>query len=330
MQCTNCHGTIESVSDGFVACPSCGTVNHPSHAPATPSSLMGKAALLALTAKPVWRQSAKVRFAGLAVLVVLAGAISFVFVGKSDAPEQRSAEKYAATVENKNWDAETLKLEQAQKLAAENNYAEAEKLLGEISKEYPAYTKVLALRETIRAKQTAGQQQAAPVAAAPAKPQAIAPAPFTTTIQIKGDDTCKSTTLDALKLLSEKAPSHYSGVTKYISVIECAPKGSGMFAYENPPRFLVGDATRNAGTVWYAGSIVHDAGHSRLYNDYKAAHPGERVPDTIWTGEAAERACLDVQHDALSKIGATQSQLDYIKNAINTQYYDVPYENRWW
>lgn len=168
-----------------------------------------------------------------------------------------------------------------------------------------------------------------PAPQAPAKTPKSNPA-FTTTIQIKGDAACQSTTMEALKLLSVSAPSHYSTVTSYVSVIECAAQGSGMFAYESPPRYLVGDATRNAGTVWYAGTIAHDAGHSKLYHNYLSAHPGQSVPDDIWTGEAAERACLDAQHDAVSKIGGTQAQLDYLKNIINSQYYNVPYEQRWW
>jgi hypothetical protein len=32
----------------------------------------------------------------------------------------------------------------------------------------------------------------------------------------------------------------------------------------------------------------------------------------------------------LGKIGGTQYQLDYVANVINTQYYNVPYSQRWW
>lgn len=163
--------------------------------------------------------------------------------------------------------------------------------------------------------------------AAPAPQPTAAP---TSAIQIKGDAGCKSSTMDALTLLSDSAPTHYTTVTKYIGVIECVQKGSGMFASETPPRFAVGDNERNAGTIWYAGTIAHDAGHSKLYNDYKTAHPGEPVPPDVWTGEAAERICLDAQYDALTKIGGTQVQLDDVRNAITTKYYEVPYSQRWW
>lgn len=156
------------------------------------------------------------------------------------------------------------------------------------------------------------------------------PATFNTSIQIKGDAACKSSTLDALKLLNDSAPMHYMTVTKYIGIIECLPQGSGMFASESPPRYAVGDVTRGGGTVWYASTIAHDAGHSKLYHDYKDTHSGELVPPDAWSGESAERTCLDAQYDALTKIGGTQAQLDDIKNVINTKYYEIPYKERWW
>lgn len=162
------------------------------------------------------------------------------------------------------------------------------------------------------------------------KPKTPALAEFTTPITIKGDDKCRSDTLAALKLVSDKAPAHYATVIKYVGVIECIDKGSGMYAYEAPPRYVVGDVTRNASTMWYAGTIVHDAGHSKLYHDYLDAHPGESVPYEEWGGEESERLCLEVQHDALTKMGADQYILDHVRNSINTQYWNIPYEDRWW
>lgn len=149
-------------------------------------------------------------------------------------------------------------------------------------------------------------------------------------IKINGDQDCLEKTQLALELLRDKAPNHYANIIKYIGIVECADDGSGMFAQENPPRYRVGKATISAGTVWYAGTIAHDANHSRLYHDYLSAHPTQLVPFEIWTGESAEAQCLDVQYDALSKIGAGQSDLDYVKNVRNTKYWEISYEDRWW
>jgi hypothetical protein len=127
-----------------------------------------------------------------------------------------------------------------------------------------------------------------------------------------------------------KARSHFETVQKYIEVIECSEQGSGMFAYETPTRFLTRASTRNAGTIWYAGTIVHDAGHSKLYNDFKTSDPNSSVPDDVWTGQSAEAACLAVQADALQEIGADQSTIDYVNNILQTEYWNVPYSERWW
>ena len=166
-------------------------------------------------------------------------------------------------------------------------------------------------------------------ASTPSTPSNPKPA-FTTSISIDGDAACQKDTLAALDLLAEKAPSHYATVTKYVGVIKCVVEGSGMEAYLNPPRYLAGDATRNAGTLWYAGTIAHDAGHSKLYNDYLAATPGQSVPADVWTGQNAEAACLNAQYDALQQMNAPQSTLDYIQSSINSGYWNVPYDQRWW
>lgn len=103
-----------------------------------------------------------------------------------------------------------------------------------------------------------------------------------------------------------------------------------MYAWEKPPRYQVGKETRNAGTIWYAGTIAHDSCHSKLYIDYLVSNPSNSVPNEVWTGREAEEQCLDVQYDALAKIGADQNTLDYVQNVINTEYWNVDYNNRWW
>src|SRR5438128_2019440 len=81
------------------------------------------------------------------------------------------------------------------------------------------------------------QQKATPNPAAtqapPISPQKKAPAAvpkpapaFTTSIKINGSASCESSTKEALKLLSNSAPTHYSTVTTNISIVECAAQGS--------------------------------------------------------------------------------------------------------
>ncbi len=149
-------------------------------------------------------------------------------------------------------------------------------------------------------------------------------------IKITGVGDCASKTNQALDLLRNKAKIHYDTIVKYVGIIECTESQSGMYVWENPPRYQVGKATVDAGTIWFAGTITHDACHSKQYHDYLFENPLINVPSGVYTGRSAEAQCLDVQYDALHKIGATQETLDYITNIINSEYWNVDYGDRWW
>lgn len=247
-------------------------------------------------------------------------------------PQTTPANNQQVKTQDKDWSAENTKLAEAEKLVAENKLDEAKEQLSKIDKDYPQYSKVTALLEQIKAKQTEAEaeaiaeqeEQAKPQAAQPSAP-ASQPAPrpavpaFSTPITIKGDDACKADTLNALKAIASSAPGHYSVVTRYISVIECVAAGSAMYAYESPPRYAVGDSTRTAGMLWYASTIVHDANHSRLYHEGKT-----------WTGGDAENICLDAQANSLALLGAGQSTIDYVNNMKGDPYWQTPVADRYW
>ncbi len=150
-------------------------------------------------------------------------------------------------------------------------------------------------------------------------------------IEIIGGNDCVSKTNKALDFLKDKAKIHYDTIVKYVGLIECTESRSGMYVWENPPRYQVAKATVDAGTIWYAGTIVHDACHSKQYHDYLLNNPfGYVYVLDVYTGRNAEAQCLNVQYDALSKIGATQETLDYITNILNSEYWNVNYKDRWW
>ncbi|MBI4175247.1 hypothetical protein HY523_01365 [Candidatus Berkelbacteria bacterium] len=102
-----------------------------------------------------------------------------------------------------------------------------------------------------------------------------------------------------------------------------------MYSWEDPPRYQAGAATRAAGTVWYAASIVHDACHSRQYQRAWAA-AGSQPDPTVLYGRESEAECLAVQHDALVKLNASPEEIKTVDTALETAYWDVPYADRWW
>ena len=149
-------------------------------------------------------------------------------------------------------------------------------------------------------------------------------------IIVDGNEECKIRTYQALNVLKSKDLEDFNKVMKYVRKVTCTESGAGtgMYAWENPPRFSTGMGTVRYGVLWYAASFVHEAYHSQLYNDYLLTAPF--VPDEIWTGEAVEMACLGVQYTALAKIGGSQYDLDWIKNGAATEWWKVPPEERWW
>ena len=101
-----------------------------------------------------------------------------------------------------------------------------------------------------------------------------------------------------------------------------------MRAYNNPPTFKVGSRTAQSDLRWYAASIVHDAYHSKLYNDYHKKF-NRKVPKEIWKGRNAENSCLSAQEVFLKDIGAPERWVKYTQKGRTMDYFS-DYKNRNW
>src|ERR1700722_12672771 len=65
---------------------------------------------------------------------------------------------------------------------------------------------------------------------------------------------------------------------------------SGLRVIWGNPTFCVGRATWQAPILWYASTIVHDAGHAKLYLENRRRFLCFRyTPKSAWTGTEAER-----------------------------------------
>lgn len=137
-----------------------------------------------------------------------------------------------------------------------------------------------------------------------------------TSIKIKGTREFVSQTENALHMLQEHAVDAFQKAQNYIGIIEQG-EHSGMWAYDNPPRFVVNDASAFYSKTWYAGIIAHDATHSELYHNYISTY-GSPVPDDEWTGQGAELFCNAYQIYVLQRIGAPQHEIEYISNSDGT------------
>jgi hypothetical protein len=166
----------------------------------------------------------------------------------------------------------------------------------------------------------------APVTSTPQLPNPTPPSPpfHYGGIEIKGGAEFTTQTVAALTLLKQKAPDAFQKIQTYIGIIE-EGKHSGMWAWEQPPRYEVGDQTAFYSVTWYASTIAHDATHSELYAQYQAAHPNQPVPEDAYGGVEVERFCIGYQLEVSKQIGAPQSEIDYLSTLDGT-HCDLDYD----
>ena len=146
-------------------------------------------------------------------------------------------------------------------------------------------------------------------------------------VAIVGDDEFVTQASAALDLLENEVPDTYAEVLTHISTIESVTAGSGMDVFTKT--FRVGEVTAYAPgygpedqVLWLAGTIVHDACHSRLYTD------GEE-----YIGRDAELACLIDQLAALETMSgsAFESYLSFLIEGVDDPANDYSNDpNRHW
>ena len=141
---------------------------------------------------------------------------------------------------------------------------------------------------------------------------------------------CVEQTEGALELLQDSVPGYYDYVNKYIGAVICLESGSGMKANWDPPTAKVGARTRQAGTLWYAGFLVHEACHSEQYHGYLVDHQAERAPHDVYSGRDAEWECIQIQASAFEDMGADPRLIEVVLESINTEYWKIPSGERDW
>ncbi len=136
--------------------------------------------------------------------------------------------------------------------------------------------------------------------------------PVTGSVQIVGDTTFTSWTNQALALLQNSAPTWYTQVETYLTEILQVPSGTGRITV-GTKTFQAGPDTLYAPTLsptqqlqWYAGSIVHDSCHERLYETGKQ-----------FKGKDAEIACLTDQEAALRQMSSDPFLANYVQSLID-------------
>ena len=142
-------------------------------------------------------------------------------------------------------------------------------------------------------------------------------------VSIEGDARFVAYTQRALNVIRH-SPSAYATVLRYIGIIRQGD-ASGMWAWLEPPTFVVGTATYTASTSWYASAILHDAIHSKQYHNHLARYG--YVPSEVWTGYYAEMEALEIQTEFLRLIGAPAHEIRWAESLIGEVWWDG---TPWW
>ena len=153
-------------------------------------------------------------------------------------------------------------------------------------------------------------------------------------IEIKGPEEFLEATVSALNLLGQKDPESYQMTKDYLGKIESVNRGSGVYMWESPPRFVVGEKSVEVPTRIYASSIVHDAYHSKLYNDALQNGCDKAEALAVSTGRRAELSCVKVQGESLARTTGFLPfrLLDWLNLTFSKgrRYEEIPYEDRDW
>ncbi len=152
-------------------------------------------------------------------------------------------------------------------------------------------------------------------------------------IEVHGSAEFLKRTRESLTLL--EPTRGFQEIRPYIAIIKESER-SGMRAQYERPTYEVGKATWQHSALWYAGTIVHDGYHSKLYHDAQKNQFGNEPDLMTWSGKEAEKKCLYAQENVLRELNAPASTIDYIRKwEENPTYQGDPrsqsdYQKRWW
>ena len=139
--------------------------------------------------------------------------------------------------------------------------------------------------------------------------------------EIRGTTPFKDQVSQALDLLKENSPRAHQPVVKYVGRIQEGER-SGMWAYRTPPTYEMHRRTAMYSLTWCAGTIAHDAYHSKLYHEHQQKH-GSPVPASVWTGKEAEKACMREQIRVLQLLRAPKSEIQHCQRLAAGEHADL-------
>jgi hypothetical protein len=125
------------------------------------------------------------------------------------------------------------------------------------------------------------------------------------TVTVRGNAEFIDSTIKALELLKEQVPDAYELVLKHIGDI-VSGKPSGVFPDMlrlGPTFVIMGPSYSEGSPIEYAGALAHEAYHCELYRKAERNNPSSSVQPNAYSGEDAEKFCLQYQCVCLEDLG---------------------------
>ena len=149
-------------------------------------------------------------------------------------------------------------------------------------------------------------------------------------ITVHGPQGFREQVAAALRLLDAEAPESFRLCERYFGMVIMS-RHSGVDVQARPVIVMLGEWAASASPRYVACTLAHEAFHCRLYWSYREDHPGaHHVPREVFSGENAERECLEYQIEVLRQLGGTDQEASGLRDSLKTEYWKVPWLQRTW
>ena len=160
---------------------------------------------------------------------------------------------------------------------------------------------------------------------------ALGPRTFSEPFWIYGSKEFQVRTQQVLALLKERVPETYRLLQTYIhGIMSTVPSGVYTFQLAKSRTLIaIGPRISQRSTIEYAASLAHEIQHCEYYVRDRIARP-DRSTTLESSHEQEERACLAYQCQVLRVLGADEQMVQWYEKAIDTRWWEVPFEERDW
>jgi len=148
-------------------------------------------------------------------------------------------------------------------------------------------------------------------------------------IEIRGRQAFCDQVAAALRLLRTEVPEAFALCQRHFDLVIMS-RHSGVDVGMRPAIVMLGEPASTVSMAYLASDLAHEAMHCSLYRSYSDRDPDRDVPAAIYSGEDAERQCLEYQISVLKQLGETDADASRLRDLMKTKWWNVPWHERTW